>query len=471
MAGSKAPPLTSATVIEGLSPRMAPYWNTLEFCRHIGVQRHPKLGTFWVARVRTTTGGHYLQKRLSSVCFNGLDGVGYDVARGLARAWFDEPDIAAVAASPYPIGVNRTLRYEKCSVGFTIGDALSDYVEWKRVSAARTHFETNLSLINHHLIPRLGDIVLEEFSGRLFTEFCRDVLETPPKRGQQPECPKVALERLDRESLRKRKKTLNTLIGILRSSFRMAWENGEIESDRAWRCLKRLPHADTPRNEFLTRPQCQRLLDACGPGLRQLVFGALYTGCRVSELAQMRVRDVGGHFFGIYVRPLKSYRGRYVHLPDEGMTFFLDLCDGKDEEAIVFAMDSGRQWSGGHKHLFKAAVRKAGLPETFVFHGLRHTYASQLVQAGTPLAIVAKQLGHMTTDTVSRTYGHLSCQSVEDELSRRFAPLAEPRMDSRLSMIRDSLQAVRAPSDSWPLRNRSEASGEIVTLIKSASRD
>ncbi len=465
----KTPPLDKQSNIQRLTPRIAPYWNTLEFCRHIGVQKHPTTGTYWVARVRVKTGGYYLQKRLSSLCFKGVNGIGYERAIELAKDWFASPEIAARATESYPVGVNQKLRYEKQVEAFTIGDALCDYVEWKRISAARTHFETNLSLINYHIIPRLGNIAVEDFTGRMFTEFCRDVLETPPKRGRQLTPPRVTLEQIGEESLRKRKKTLNTLIGILRSAFRMSWENGETASDRAWRCLKRLPHADTPRKEFLTRAQCKALLDASKPDLRRLILGALYTGCRVSELAQMRARDVGGHFFGVYVRPLKSYRARYVHLPDEGMSYFLDLCEGKDDEALVFEMDSGRRWTGGHKHLFKNAVIEAGLPRNFVFHGLRHTYASQLVQAGTPLAIVAKQLGHTTTDTVSRTYGHLSCQSVEEELSRRFAPLATPRSDPRLAKIRDSLQTVDVPSVSWPTRNHSQATGEIVAFLKSAA--
>ncbi len=468
MAHPKTPPLNDQKNVQGLKPRIAPYWNTLEYCRHIGVQKHPTTGTFWVARVRVSGGGHYLQKRLAPVGFGGPIGIGYADALALAKAWYSSPEIAARATTSYPVGISQSLRYEKTVEGFTIGDALSDYVEWKRISAAKTHFETNLSLINFHLIPRIGDVILEEFTGRMFTDFCRDVLETPPKRGRQPRGPKIPLEKIDYESLRKRKKTLNTLIGILRAAFRMSWENGEVESDRAWRCLKRLPHADTPRKDFLTRQQCQALLKACKSDLRRLVLGALYTGCRVSELAKMRVRDVGGHFFGVYIRPLKSYRGRYVYLPDEGMTLFLDLCEGKDDEELVFRMNSGRSWSGGHKHLFKAAVRDAGLPESFVFHGLRHTYASQLVQAGTPLAIVAKQLGHATTDTVSRTYGHLSCQSIEEELSLRFAPISEPRKDPRLSRIRSSLQSVAVAPDSWPIKNHSEAKGEIVMFLRSA---
>ncbi len=289
----------------------------------------------------------------------------------------------------------------------------------------------------------------------------------PPKRGRKEQGRRVRLEDLDHEQLRKRKKTLNTLIGLMRTAIEMSWENGDVESDRAWRKLRRVPHADTPRQFFLTRAQAKRLIASCRPDLAVLVQGALYSGCRVSELAQLRARDVGAHVYGLYVAPMKSYRGRYVILPDEGMSFFLDQIEGLDEEALVFRMSSGRSWSGCHKHLFKEAVRRAGLPEGFVFHGLRHTYASQLVQAGTPLAIVAKQLGHSNTDTVSRTYGHLSCDSIESEISRLFAPLRSFSKDERLEQLRDTLQSKTEPTWSWPRSNHSKASGVILELLQS----
>jgi len=63
-----------------------------------------------------------------------------------------------------------------------------------------------------------------------------------------------------------------------------------------------------------------------------------------------------------------------------------------------------------YKAQFKQATQRAGLPREFVFHGLRHTYASQLVAAGVMLEIVARQLGHSNTTTVSRFYGQLTEQ-------------------------------------------------------------
>ncbi|MGC3940075.1 tyrosine-type recombinase/integrase [Roseobacter sp. EG26] len=117
-------------------------------------------------------------------------------------------------------------------------------------------------------------------------------------------------------------------------------------------------------------------------------------------------------------------------------------------------------------HLFKKAVRRAGLPQSFVFHGLRHTCASQLVQAGTSLAMIAKQLGHPNTDTASRNYGHLCCHGLETEISRRFALIQKARNDGRLQRLRDTLQSKTEPHWLWPKKNRSKASGKIVDLSR-----
>ena len=465
-----APALSCPENILQLPERRSPYWNTIEYCRHIGVEKLPSGQCHWMARIRRKD-GNYRQIRLCKLAPIHADGLEYDQALVLAKNWFMKPEILSVASEPYPIGVNTKLKYKKTSGRFTVGDAMHGFVEWKRIAAARTYFETTLSLINHHIIPRLGDVPVDDLNQSVFTQFCVDILESPPKRGNRFQGSKLPVQDLDHERLRKRKKTLNTIIGILRSAIEMSWENGDVESERSWRRLRRLPHADTPRQFFLTRAQAKRLIAACRPDLALLVQGALYSGCRVSELAQLRARDVGGHVFGIYVAPMKSYRGRYVILPTEGMSFFLDRIEGLDDEDLVFRMTSGRSWAGSHKHLFKDAVRGARLPERFVFHGLRHTYASQLVQAGTPLAIVAKQLGHSNTDTVSRTYGHLCCDAIETEIEHRFAPLQRKRRDERLRELRLALQNREKPNWSLPQKNYSRANSEIVTLLRSKEDD
>jgi integrase len=56
-----------------------------------------------------------------------------------------------------------------------------------------------------------------------------------------------------------------------------------------------------------------------------------------------------------------------------------------------------------------------------VFHELRHTYASTLVNAGVPLVFVAQQLGHGNTRQVEKHYGHL-CKTAKADAVRRLTP-------------------------------------------------
>lgn len=77
---------------------------------------------------------------------------------------------------------------------------------------------------------------------------------------------------------------------------------------------------------------------------------------------------------------------------------------------------------------FRRAVSRAGLPDGFVFHGLRHTYASDLIRQGVPLEVVARQLGHADTRTVSQTYGHIAEQFREEQIRTRFSPLDDEEL-------------------------------------------
>lgn len=64
--------------------------------------------------------------------------------------------------------------------------------------------------------------------------------------------------------------------------------------------------------------------------------------------------------------------------------------------------------------IFRKAIEKTGLNEgitdqrnKIVFHTFRHTFASWIVQMGTPLPVVSQLLGHSNLQMTMR-YAHLS---------------------------------------------------------------
>ena len=266
------PDLSSLKAITDLPERGAPYWTIIEYCRHLGIQKSRNKPIYWVARIRRKDGG-YTQNRLSLA----LDESGWitnpDDALRQAQKWFASQNITRIASEPYPVVCNQRLKYANNGTVFTVGDALRDYVEWKRLVATTSNFVTLLSLINHHIVHRLGDLPAEQVNNRVITKFCRSVIETPPRRGNQLHNSFVAMETLSSEQLRNRKKTVNTLLSILRMSLRMAWENGDVETERPWRSIHRMPCADVPRHIFLTRSQCKLTRSAALAEWRELGAG------------------------------------------------------------------------------------------------------------------------------------------------------------------------------------------------------
>ncbi|MHA6345762.1 tyrosine-type recombinase/integrase [Roseivivax sp. CAU 1761] len=411
-------------IVAGLGFRDSPYWHALLRCRHLGIHRPDHRICNWTARLLTRD-KRYVQKCLGPALELGRGRVGFHDAVERAFEWFEDAEKREIANAPKATG--RVTEISVCPTGevYTVGHALRDYVGWTRLARSPGGHYNNLVLINYHLVPNFAAVPLEQFNATHSVVLAQQVLETPPRFGFMPYRTSVSIDELTPDELRRRKRTYNSLASILRMAFQHAWESGHISSERPWRCLKRIPVSHAPRTIFLTRPECTRLLDACTPALRRLVLAALYSGCRVGELGALRVEDVGRQGFGLRVGSFKRGPERFVFLPDEGMVFFLACCEGKSDRDPVLLSDREKVWRRQHTNLFRRAIAKAGLPTSFVFHGLRHTYASDLVRAGVPLDIVAKQLGHANTITVSNTYGHLAEHYREEQVRKRFTPLSD----------------------------------------------
>lgn len=409
--------------IRALKVRATPHWHVLQTGRHIGIRRYSARSCSWLARVQTRD-QRYLQKCLGPALDPGQGALSYSEAVRLAYAWFDSAPIVAIAREPKQAGRTSELNFYPIGSVYTVGHALKDYVDWTRIARSEGGHYNNLMLINRHLASSLIHIPLEDFTALHLKALAERVIETPPHRGFSPYRGKVQLSDLTPDEVRRRKRTYNALTIILRMAFQLAWDNGHVQSERPWRCVKRIPVVHAPRIIFLTRPECTGLASHCTPALRRLVLAALYSGCRIGELAHLRVEDVGHQVFGLHIRPFKRSPARFVFLPDEGMAFFLACCEGKGPRDPVLLSDMGKVWRRQHASLFKRAVRRSGLPPEFVFHGLRHTYASDLVRRGVPLDIVARQLGHADTRTVTNTYGHLAESYHEEMIRTRFSPLS-----------------------------------------------
>lgn len=438
-------PFQTPAEIERLGLRDAPYWHHLLVGRHIGIHRPDGRHCNWTARILTHD-RRYVQKCLGSALNLGRGCMTFAEAVEAAFAWFEACSTRGETAQQAPRGRTDALNFSPIGSVYTVGHALYDYTAWSKIARSAGGHYNIISLTNHHLSNGVTHVPLEAFTAQHLQAIALQIIRTPPHHGFSRRLAPVERNELTPDELRRRKRTYNSIVGILKVAFSHAWDSGKIETDRPIRCLKRISVVHTPRLLFLNRDECRALLSKCTPALRTLVLAGLYTGCRVGELANLRVEDVGHQIFGIRIGAFKRSPARFVFLPDEGMAFFLRMIDGKRPKDHVFRSDKGKVWQRQHTSLFRRAVREAGLPSDFVFHGLRHTYASDLIRKGVPIEVVARQLGHADIRTVADTYGHIAEQFREEQIRTRFSPLDDYELkeaQTRASQIEELWHEVR----------------------------
>ena len=224
-----------------------------------------------------------------------------------------------------------------------------------------------------------------------------------------------AFDSKDPEEVRKRRATANRVLTILKAALNHAFQEGRIPVDEPWRRVKPFREVDTPVVHFLKAAECIRLVNACEPSFRNLVRGALVTGCRYGELTRMRAADFNAEAGTITVRVSKSGKPRHVVLNAEGQKLFATLTAGQAPQDLAFRRDDGDLWGASHQQRpLEEASRAAKLDPPATFHILRHTYASALAMRGAPMGVIAAQLGHSDTRMTEKHYAHLAPSYIAD---------------------------------------------------------
>jgi integrase len=223
---------------------------------------------------------------------------------------------------------------------------------------------------------------------------------------------------------RKRRATANRVLTVLKAALNYAWKSGHVPNDDAWRRVRPFREVDVARVRYLTEAECTRLANACEPAFRNLVVGALLTGCRYSELTAMQVADFNPDAGVITVRTSKAGKPLHVVLTIEGQRLLAMLTAGKLGSELILTRDDGAAWGQSHQlRPMIAACKQASIRPAVSFHVLRHTHSSTLAMRGVPLGVIAEQLGHADTRMTEKHYAHLAPSYVADTIRASFPEL------------------------------------------------
>jgi integrase len=278
-------------------------------------------------------------------------------------------------------------------------------------------------------VPSLTTAVLRQWLAKLAKSLPR--ARTKPGKPQQHR----AFDGSE-EAIRRRKSSANRTWTILRAALNHAFRDGLVASDATWRKVKSFKSVDAARVRYLTVAQARRLVNASDPEFRPLVQAALQTGCRYSELARLEVTDFSPDSGTLAIRQSKSGKARHVVLTDEGVLFFRQLTARRAGSEIMLRRTQGDAWRASHQlRPMAQACQRAKINPPVSFHVLRHTWASLATMNGTPLLLVAKNLGHADTRMVEKHYGHLAPSYIADAI-RAGAPKFEFTPDTTVVRLR-----------------------------------
>ena len=393
--------------------RSEPYWRGLEKGFALGYRRRGKGGT-WLARRRPAAGGYAEHKIGTSDDLQDADGLAildYGQAQKAARAWWRAE-------------LRREEGHDTRSGPYTVADAIADYLKEFQGRGGKSVYHTRRAA-ETHILPALGTALVGKLTAKKIEDWHRGLALKPALARSKPGR-KANHRKADKsaDGVRKRRATANRILTVLKAALNHAWKSSHVASDDAWRRVKPFRAVETARVRYLSEDECIRLVNACEPAFRNLVRGAMLTGCRYSELTAMHVADFNADAGVVTVRESKVGKPRHVVLTDEGQHLFATLTVGKLRDEPIFTRRDGGTWGKSHQlRPMVEACQRTKIKPAVSFHILRHTHGSTLAMRGVPMGVIAEQLGHSDTRMTEKHYAHLAPSYVAATIRAHFPTL------------------------------------------------
>jgi len=164
------------------------------------------------------------------------------------------------------------------------------------------------------------------------------------------------------------------------------------------------PKYETKPPRILSKMEYRSLRDAChaDPRIYAIVELLLQTGIRIGELANLGLDDIDTD--KIFIRAYESHPQRQVPLnqaAQQGLTAYLKARP-KTKSKTVFVTKTGRPFlirnirTAVDRYFKIAEVKDARVND------LRHTFIAHQLEAGTPLTMVSRLVGHKRLSTTEK---------------------------------------------------------------------
>lgn len=392
-----------------LKPRHEPYWSRLGIGCHLGFRKMAATSTgTWIAKYRNPDTGVRDKRSLGG--FENLPpSQRFDAAKKAAEEWFSH---LGRGGSAEPM---------------TIRDVCARYVEHLRATMPKTTLSAYALRRRPPGTPEVTVPAADDAESR----FRRYVLDDP--KFAATEVAKLTPVQVDawrkrlavrptaaggNRNQRRTASTLNRDMTCFRAALNLAFKEGLITSDFAWRQkLEPVKAADRRRELYLDKDQRRGFIEHARLDLAMFLRALSLVPLRPGALAAMKADSFDRRLGVLKVGKDKAGHDRNIKLPPATAAFFEAATTGKLPSAPLLAQADGRAWNkDAWKGPVQAAAQAAGLPAGATTYTLRHSTISDLVHGGLDLLTVA-QISGTSVRMIEKHYGHLRGAVAEAALS------------------------------------------------------
>lgn len=252
---------------------------------------------------------------------------------------------------------------------YTLHQWLNEWlITYKKPNVKDTTLYATEVAIRCHIKPNLPDIPLNDIDGLMLQKFILSI---------------------------KKSRTRKTVYNTLTASFRDAFSLKYIKENPM--LAVHIPAHKYKQGENLTKEETITFIENIkGHTLENYFLFLLYSGCRRGEALTIKISDIDFKKNVIHIRGSKTEKSdRIIPLFEKLSDLLPKIKPNSDGFLFPYRPDYPT-------HAFKKLCPNHKL------HDLRHTFATNCLEAEIPLKVVQKWLGHSDIDVTANIYTHVS---------------------------------------------------------------
>ncbi len=278
-----------------------------------------------------------------------------------------------------------------------------------------------ISAVNKHILPQMEqELKLKAFSPSTIKTYLNEMaqlliaVKDIPANGLTPEHLKRYLVYCY-EKLGLKENTLHSRINALKFYYEQV-----LKRDKFFWAIPR-PKKQLLLPKLLNEKEIGKLFNALeNKKHKAMLFTAYSAGLRVSEIVNLKLKNIDSVRMQLFIENAKGKKDRYVNLSPvlvDILRRYYSTYRPRPELYLFESEQTGTAYPVRTvQQIFSNAKRKAGISKDVGIHSLRHSFATHLLEKGVDIRYIKELLGHFDIKTTER-YLHVARQKLVNIVS------------------------------------------------------